>query len=159
MPPLLSRMLRPALLLAVLVLLAVPPARAQRPLQAPGGPARETPVMRTVFFNVFWGSATGALLGAASASMASPDKEAPVRLRETAITGASAGALFGLGVGVWLVFNGVTFDPNRSLLFGGGTLVDGRPVRPPTPPVVLETDPQNPGRVTGFKALVLDLRF
>jgi hypothetical protein len=109
--------------------------------------------MENVFYNVVWGAGAGALLGASSAALASGDATQPKNLRENVITAATLGSIAGLGVGVWLLFNGITFDPARSLLFGQGVAASG--AAPDfVPPLVLETKPGEPFRITGFKALV-----
>ncbi len=122
---------------------------------------QEKPVMENVFFNVFWGSATGALLGAASASVAADQKDKPKGLRESIVTGATFGGVAGLAAGVWLLFNGITFDPSRSLFFGGVAPLaqndSGQPTF--TPPIVFLAEGRNPNRITGFKALIIDLKF
>lgn len=120
-------------------------------------PVGRPPVMQTVFFNVVWGAGTGALLGAASASLQAGAATKPDNLREEVITAATLGSIVGAGVGIWLVFNGITFDPDRSLLFGSG--LSYNPYRPATPPLVLTSSPGNLFAITGFKALVLDLSF
>jgi hypothetical protein len=142
--------LTPLLLLALT--LVARPAQAQEL-------APKRPVMEHVFFNVVWGASVGALIGASSASLAAGQEARPKDLRENTITGATIGSLLGATVGVWLIFNGVTFDPDRSLLFGGLGPVAQNSYRPPTPPLVLESAPGHPFRITGFKALLLDLSF
>ncbi|MCH8842423.1 MAG: hypothetical protein IID61_05525 [SAR324 cluster bacterium] len=144
------------LLLLPLTLLAVTeqPAFAQAVM-------REKPVMENVFFNVFWGSATGALLGAALSSIAADQKDKPTQLRESIVQGATFGGVAGLAAGIWLLFNGITFDPDRSLFFRGAGPVVQADSGPPifTPPIVFLAEGKNPNRITGFKALVLDLKF
>lgn len=144
------------LLLLPLTLLAV----TERHVFAQAIP-REKPVMENVFFNVFWGSATGALLGVASASIAAKDKDKPDQLRESIVTGATFGGVVGLATGIWLLFNGITFDPDRSLFFRGAVPLaqadSGQPTF--TPPIVFLTEGKNPNRITGFKALVFYLKF
>ena len=120
--------------------------------------APQQPVMQNVFLNVVWGAGVGALLGASSASLASGQETKPAHLRDNVITGATLGSLVGVAAGVWLLFNGVTFDADRSLLFGGGPMAQNL-FRPYTPPLVLESSPGQPFKITGFKALVLDLSF
>jgi hypothetical protein len=116
------------------------------------------PVMENVFFNVVWGAGMGALIGVSSAALASGKASQPKDLRGNVITGATLGSVVGLGVGVWLLFNGVTFDPSRSLLFGSGVAdADGVPMF--SPPLVLESKPGEPFRITGFKALVFHKEF
>lgn len=145
--------------------------------QAPRG---QTPVMQNVFFNVVYGSAVGALIGLAFAVEASSDKTQPTNTRGASFQGATIGGLVGLGVGLWLVYGGITFDP-ASLIVRDGPTPGGDPVAlqprdlKPAPgeqviltattftsamaPFALETAPQDPSRVTGFRALVMDVRF
>jgi hypothetical protein len=148
--------------------------------QAPP-PARQ-PVMQNVFYNVVWGSAFGALLGFASSIESSADKTQPLNARGSAFEGATIGGLIGLGIGVWLVYGGITFDPSGSTLLGANAmdaaplayapkdllpapdaaaqpLVLSSAVADARPPFSLETAPGQPGKVTGFRALVMDLRF
>ncbi len=149
-------MSRPILIVAVLLLtLSILSTGAQAQV------TREKPVMENTFFNVVWGSATGGVLGAASAALGGGTATSPKSLRENAITGATVGGIIGLGIGVWLTFNGVTFDPDRSLLFGSVTpeLREGVVVETFTPPLVIETEPGKPFHITGVKALVFFLKF
>jgi len=138
-----------------LSLLAAPLTMAQQ---------QEKPVMENVFFNVVWGSATGALLGASAAVIGSEDKRRPNNLRSSMFQGATAGGLIGLGVGIWLIFTGITFDPATStiILADAETPPDGQIfARTPTRALPLEliTAKDDPSQITGFKALVLDLKF
>ena len=144
--------------LLLIISLAFTLAAAQ-PAHAQG--AKDKPVMQNVFFNVFWGSATGALMGVATASMSSKEKNNPENLRETMVQGASIGGLAGLAAGIFLVFKDITFDPNRSRILGGGLQIgDARPFRPDLiPPLVFVTDRDNPMRIIGAKAKILDLSF
>jgi hypothetical protein len=177
------------LLAAVLVaLLGAPPAfaQAQAPAAdqpaaaAPRGPA---PVMQNVFYNVIWGSAVGALLGFAGAVESSQDKSNPAGARPAAFQGATLGGVIGLGVGIWLVYAGISFDPGGATLTrvaqrtpGGDPVAyqprdltpdPGAPPEPfallalasTTPAFSLETAPGQPNKITGFRALVMDLRF
>ena len=152
---------RIAFLVAVLLAFAIPVHAQQR-----------KPVMENVFYNVVWGSATGALIGAALAVMGASDKTNPGDLRIAAFQGATAGGLIGYGVGVWLVFSGITFDPQGSTLTGtpddasyvaqaspGHEAIAAEFTMPPTPLFTLETSATIPHKITGFKALVVDLRF
>ncbi len=123
------------------------------------------PVMQNVFFNVVWGSAAGAALGFASAVLAASDKSNPTNSRGQAFQGATLGGLIGLGVGVYLVYSGITFDPAGSTLTGeyqppalSGTLM-ALADQASTPWFTLETAPQRPDRITGFRAMVVNLRF
>jgi hypothetical protein len=160
---------------------APPPAAApQEQKTRARGP---TPVMENVFYNVVWGSAVGALIGIASAVEGSKDKTNPDNFRGAAFQGATLGGVIGIGVAVWLVYAGITFDPAGSTITGatvpaapGDPLVyqpkdltpaPGDPPEPAVflaragslPPFALETAPGQPGRITGFRALVMDLRF
>ena len=127
-------------------------------------PTREKPVMQNTFFNVIWGSVVGAMLGASSAGVSQGTKANSTLLRESVVTGATAGGIIGLGVGIWLTFSGITFDADRSLLFqpisstgsgdSGGMLAQRY-----TPPIEIETAPGEPFRIIGARALILDLRF
>lgn len=151
--PISSRLLLIFLVPLALCLLAAP-AQAQVP-------QGEKPVMQNIFFNVFWGSAAGALLGAAAASTASSSKESPDKLRDTVIQGATLGGIAGLAAGVWLIFNGITFNPDRSLLFGGALPLADSGQRPPLfePPIVFLAEKKNPLRITGLKARIFAIRF
>lgn len=134
---------------------------------APPALAQQKPVMENVFYNVVWGSATGAILGASAAVIAAKDKTNPPGLREGAFQGATVGGLIGLGVGVWLVFAGITFDP------AGSTITDAAPAPrdpiaeralalsspPPLPLVALEFSPTNPSQLVGLRATLLDMKF
>jgi len=167
----------------------VGPAFAQAPAAAaaPQGAAPRSrgpaPVMENVFYNVVWGSAVGALVGVASAIEGSKDKTNPDNFRGAAFQGATLGGVIGIGVGVWLVYAGITFDPQGSTITGmaapaapADPLVyqprdlAPAPGDPPEPavsfartgalaPFVLETAPGQPGKITGFRALVMDLHF
>ncbi len=114
------------------------------------------PVMENVFFNVVWGSAFGATLGVAVAVIASDDESAPDDVRESAFTGATAGGLIGLGIGLYLVYQGITFDAGSSRVGAAG------PGRPPPevldPPIQVVTSGDG-RRVTGFRARVFQLKF
>ncbi|MBI3992322.1 MAG: hypothetical protein HY342_03540 [Candidatus Lambdaproteobacteria bacterium] len=138
-----------AALLACAVLGATP-AMAQ---QAP------KPVMENVFFNVVWGSAAGALVGGAIAVIGATDKEKPGDLSSAGFQGATLGGVAGLGLGIYLVFTGITFDPDRSTIVNFDA--PGFTNRPQfaAPPFRLLMDAQHPGRVTGFSAEVLNFRF
>ncbi len=113
--------------------------------------------MQNVFFNVVWGSANGAMLGTAAAIIGSRNKENPSDLGSAAFTGATVGGLIGLGVGLWLVYGGITFNE-------AATISANQPLSPAqlaamTPPITLLTSPDKPGEITGFSARVLNLRF
>jgi hypothetical protein len=177
MPPLRSRSARsgdhPALpgarrcrsALAALVLAALLATLLGGAAPASAQDVGPKPVMQNVFFNVVWGSATGAALGFASAILAASDKSNPQNVRGQAFQGATLGGLIGLGVGVYLVYSGITFDPTGSTLTGQND-PSGRPElfaalaeQPVTPLFTFETSPQHPDRITGFKALVVNFRF
>jgi len=138
-------------LLALLLALALPAAAQQGP----------KPVMENVFYNVVWGSAAGAIAGASIAVIGSRDKTRPDRVRESAFEGATGGGLLGLGIGVYLVYAGITFDPAGATLFSvreasapaTATLAERRPY------FELETASASSLQITGFKALLLDLKF
>lgn len=147
--------IRSGFLIALLLMALAAPARHGSAQEA--APIGKPPVMQSVFFNVVWGAGTGALLGAASASLQAGSATKPDNLREEMITGATLGSMIGAGVGIWLIFNGITFDPDRSLIFG--TTLAGNPYRPATPPLVFTSAPGKPFSITGVKALVLDLSF
>jgi len=143
---------------ALLTVLSFALAFTGRPVFAQQAVPGNRPVMENVFFNVVWGAGVGALLGAASASLSSGSSAIPPSMRDNVVTGATMGSVVGLGVGVWLLFNGVTFDSNRSLLFGSAA-VDANGIPTYTPPLVLDTKPGEPFRITGFKALVFNKHF
>ena len=155
-------LIRPIRALAIGLVLAA--TLAQFPAQVRAQELGEPPVMENSFFNVVWGSAVGAMLGAASIAVGSGTESKSDLLRENAITGATAGGLIGLGIGIWLTFNGITFDPDRSLLFRtaavGGSQDAGRfAAQTYRPPIEIETAPDEPFRITGAKALIFDWRF
>jgi hypothetical protein len=143
---------------ALLTVLSIALALTGGPALAQQSVVGKPPVMQNVFFNVVWGAGTGALIGASSAALASGRTLQPKNLRENVVTGATLGSVAGLGVGVWLLFNGVSFDSSRSLLFGTG-MADANGVPTFTPPLVLESKPGEPFRITGFKALVFHKEF
>lgn len=140
-------------LLAAVLLLALQPAMPAHAQQA------QKPVMENVFFNVVWGSAVGATLGVAVAVVGSADKSAPSGARSAAFQGATAGGLIGLGVALYLVYQGVTFDAASSTIFTSGQNDVPPPALIQEPPFRLITARGEPFRVTGFSARVLDLRF
>jgi hypothetical protein len=129
--------------------------------------AQQKPVMENVFYNVVWGSATGAVLGAAAAVIAAKDKNNPPGLRQGAFQGATAGGIIGLGVGVWLVFAGITFEPSGSTLTDA-TTTPRDPISekalalaspPPLPLIALEFSQTNPSHLSGFRATLVDMKF
>jgi hypothetical protein len=123
-------------------------------------PMSRKPVMENVFFNVVWGSLFGIVLGAAAAVIESDDKTAPEGIRKQVFGGATAGGIIGLGIGLWVVASGITFEPEGTLLFSSRD-PDGfaRPVASRAPPFSLQTSADGDFRVTGFRATVLDIRF
>jgi len=124
----------------------------------------EKPVMENVFWNVVWGSAWGSTMGLAAAVIGSSDKSQPTNVRESVFNGATVGGLIGLGVGLYLVFQGITFDPSGSTLSQG---MIGQNTPPPNrfgylaeaPPFAFTTESGHPFRITGFVARVVHLRF
>lgn len=141
------------LLALALLMFAAGPAAAQQ---------AKKPVMENVFFNVIWGSAGGALLGLSFAVIGSSDHSQPDNARSTAFTGATVGGMVGLGLGLYLIFQGITFDQLGTTVLGA-TVQAEPPSWPPLamelPPFGLITDPGNARRITGFQARVLDIRF
>lgn len=140
-----------ALLVALLVLMLLAgPALAQD--------TGQKPVMQNVFFNVVWGSAFGATLGIAASVLGSSDKTSPQNVRSSTFTGATAGGLIGLGLALYLVYGGITFDPSAST-FGANDQPHPPVARFEEPPFQLVSAKNDPFRITGFKARVIDLRF
>lgn len=140
--------------LLIALLLAAPVAYAQ---QVPPG---QKPVMENVFFNVVWGSLFGIVLGSASAVIESDRKTAPTDIRRKVFSGATVGGLIGLGVGLWLVGAGVTFEEQGTLIFSGQDPQDyARPIASSPLPFTLETATEGGFRITGIRATVLDIRF
>ncbi len=157
------------------------PAFAQDQGAAPKGQA---PVMQNVFLNVVYGSAVGAAIGFAAALEGSSDKTNPDNARGAAFEGATIGGLIGLGVGIWLVYAGITFESQGSTITqaapapasdqvayqprdllpapGSAAPIDyaaAVAMRDVRPPIALETAAGQPGRIIGLRALVVDLRF
>ena len=65
-----------------------------------------TPVMETVFLNTAWGSAWGFVLGTAYVYISGAEAR-------SGISGAmTIGGLMGYGLGLYLVINGFSFNPN-----------------------------------------------
>lgn len=171
-----TRWIAPLPAIALLGTLAAPVSAQD---QAP--PPRESPVMQNVFFNVVWGSALGATLGLAAATESSSNKTKPINPQGSMFEGATIGGVLGLGVGVWLVYAGITFDPAGSTLFSQNDKVadpvayapkDLRPnpaeghtprfdsaMAPAPLAFSFETAPGQPGKITGFRAQVVGLRF
>lgn len=159
----LTKLLLSAALLVAL--LWVPPAAHAQMQPQDGLPPPQKPVMENVFYNVVWGSATGAILGMSVAIIGSSDPSQPADTRQGVFNGATVGGLVGLGVGLYLVYQGISFNPASSQLQLGaaGSGADGVPLaRHDTPsllPFELITADSGPLRVTGFRANVLDIRF
>lgn len=144
----LTRWIKITLLALLLPLAAAAPVGAQ---------IAEKPVMENVFFNVVWGSAAGALVGGAAAIIGSKDKSNPTNLGGSAFQGATIGGIIGLGVGLWLVYAGITFDESAvitSTTSDSSTMLAGL-----EPPFKLISEPGEPGRISGFSAQVFSLRF
>jgi len=120
--------------------------------------AQQKPVMENVFFNVVWGSALGAVLGISTAVIGSDDHSAPSEARSSAFTGATVGGLAGLGMGLYLIFQGITFEPAGSTFVGDVSPTQGRPVSLPDPPFVLTASRGGVG-FDGFRARVFEFKF
>lgn len=105
-------------------------AQEQIPPPAPVRP----PVMKSIFWNTVMGSAWGAVMGA---SLALGDESA--NFRESLIFGTTFGGLIGYGFGVFLVLQGVTFDPN---------------IIPNGPTTPLTQQPYQPDIYAGYPELV-----
>ena len=83
------------------------------------------PVMESVFWNTFMGSIWGGVMGVAyvnSGNLESNEEEA-------IFTGITIGGVLGYGIGIFLVFQGITFDqrympanPIRQPSFQGGRI-------------------------------------
>jgi len=155
----LSAAVAAVVLLTGLMAPAAVQAQQMQPDEAAGLPAQQKPVMENVFFNVVWGSATGALTGAAISVVGSKDKTAPTNFRQSAFQGATLGGLIGVGVGLWLVYSGISFDDSATLFTGevGQRRAVVRTV--PVAPFSLQTSTQGGAAVTGFQARVLHLNF
>lgn len=141
-----------SMLLVVLVLqVSAPPAALAQ---------GRKPVMENVFFNVIWGSALGGLLGLASAIISADDKSAPNDARSAGFSGATVGGLVGLGVGLWVIYQGTTFE-------GSGVILVDNQSRPPIfshtllaePPLVFLTAQNNPSKIIGFRATLFRMKF
>jgi hypothetical protein len=160
-PSRLAKALLPCLVLHFVLLAS---AQAQILPDRPGVPAgRPRVVMENVFFNVVWGSAFGATLGVATSILGSADRSAPSNVRDGAFSGATAGGIIGLGLALYLVYQGISFDPAASSFSTYTGSVDpsrpGRATQALDPPFVLIVSADNPNRVTGFSARVFELRF
>ena len=121
---------------------------------APG----EKPIMENVFFNVVWGSIAGMMLGAALATGEAEVKTQPENVSDRIALGATWGGLIGLGTGIWLATNGITFDPS-AVLFQFDRPKGMPPLGYNDPPFELQSEPGKPFRITGAKARVINLRF
>ena len=123
----------------------------------------EKPVMENVFFNVVWGSLFGIILGVAVAVIEADRPTAPKDSGDAAFSGATAGGVIGLAVGLFMVATGASFDPQGSLLFSTVSardpFQDPIVLQQPDLPFTLETSHKNSFRITGFRATVLDLKF
>lgn len=119
--------------------------------------AQEKPVMENVFFNVVWGSAFGAIMGVAVAVIGSEDKSSPEDVRTAAFSGATAGGLLGLGLGLWVVFQGATFETPGGI--GDASSPSSVPFMLAEPPLVLLSSREKPWKITGFKATVFHMKF
>ena len=97
----------------------------QAPIQ-PVGQAGGKPVMENVFYNVLWGSAEGALIGGTITILGAKDKTYLPDFNKDALTGATYGGLIGLGMGLWMVFQGITLDPSSTPF---GMVVEHTPVQ------------------------------
>jgi hypothetical protein len=74
--------------------------------------------MQNVFFNVLWGSLAGGMLMMGWATL---DDTIPTDERYTVsnmssqfLTGATYGGLLGLAAGIYISFQGITFDESRT---------------------------------------------
>lgn len=92
--------------------------------QIPNQPApeivtqRPQPPMQNVFFNVLWGSLAGGVLMMGWAAL---DDTLPTDERYTVsnmstqfLAGATYGGILGLAAGIYISFQGITFDENRT---------------------------------------------
>lgn len=148
----------PATLSKLVLILLLLHCTLAAPLIAQDG---DKPVMENAFFNVVWGSVVGATVGLAVAVISSDDKSSPDNVRDATFTGATLGGLIGLGVGLFLVYQGITFDraasnfsaidPSPPDAAFAAAIVD--------PPFTLVSSRSDPLKITGFMARVLDLRF
>lgn len=133
-------------------------------VQVSAGPAalaqNRKPVMENVFFNVIWGSALGGVLGLASAIISADDHSAPEDARSAGFSGATAGGLVGLGVGLWVIYQGTTFEGAAVNLAENGLPSPRLPhTIPMEPPLVFLTSPKNPSKIIGFRATLFRLKF
>jgi hypothetical protein len=81
-------------------------------------PQQPQPPMENVFFNVLWGSLTGGMLmlGWATLDDAKSEEERykTSYMTKQFLSGATYGGLLGLVAGVYLSFQGITFDESRT---------------------------------------------
>lgn len=99
-------------------------AAAPGPAPGPAGPpaaglgTATQPQMKNVFLNVLWGSLSGGLiytgLNIVDDTRTEGERYSFSRMTTQFITGATYGAVAGLGVGVYLSLAGISFDPGRS---------------------------------------------
>lgn len=149
------------ILLAMLLLQSA--AFAQQAAQQQGLEG-EKPVMENVFYNVGWGSGVGALLGLAASVIEADKKTEPPNMRENIFQGMTIGGLAGLGLGLYLVYKGITFRPEASVLAAQAD-GNGRPGETYAqsaaylPPFQLVSTREKPFIFTGFKAQVVGFRF
>ena len=132
----------------------------QAPLVSSSMAQESKPVMENVFFNVVWGSAVGAILGVAVAVIGSDDHSSPDNARTAVFTGATVGGLLGLGLGLFAVFQGATFEGSELQLADGEIQpLRSSPVVLPQPRFVFLTSPKNPRKISGFRATVFEMKF
>lgn len=133
-------------------------------LQVSAAPAalaqNRKPVMENVFFNVIWGSALGGVLGIASAIISADDKSAPENARSAGFSGATVGGLIGLGIGLWVIYQGTTFEGSGVIITENGWYSPSLPhTIPMEPPLVFLTSPKNPSKIIGFRATIFRMKF
>ena len=131
-------------------------------VQAQGYMQPRKPIMENVFFNVVWGSLWGVMMGTSVAVIESEKKTSPGDLTKRTARGATIGGILGLGVGIYMSFSGIGFDPQRSTFFADES-TGGESVAPiamvPSMPLQLEFSEKGPLKVTGLRAVVLDMKF
>lgn len=83
------------------------------------------PVMESVFWNTFMGSIWGGVMGVAYVNSGNIESNE----EEVIFTGITVGSVLGYGIGIFLVFQGITFDqrympanPIRQPSFQGGRI-------------------------------------
>lgn len=109
----------------------------QGAVELPADPtAGKQPAMENVFFNVLWGSFAGGVLYAGVSMLdentPASEKYSANHLYERFFIGATAGGFLGLAVGVYLSFNNVEFDANRSRIAMEPFAPTYSPVKDPT---------------------------